>query len=138
MKRSITIIAFLISIKVFGGDSIPENNKVVLNYGLSKIGQTIGSGICFDLVDSALIQVNPHWKEEIRNGEHVVYGKKISSKKIKAGDIILLPNHVAIVYKIDDNGIYLIEQGAISGLNVVSKTGHPLEIKEDAVFYRPY
>jgi len=73
-------------------------------------GKKVGKGICFNLVDHALMLSSPNWKT--RSDKKFVYGKKIKVKNggdnLQTGDVILfksyinehgikVPSHVSIV-----------------------------------------
>jgi len=131
---------------------IPEKNQIVLDAVEEVIGTKVGKGICFNLVDYALKKVDENWDK--RSDSKHVYGKKIKSKKILPGDIILYKevryknghqtySHIAVVYFILDDGIFKIAEqntkGNIRKSIVVLNKENINEIVDGKVeFYRPY
>lgn len=123
MKKIILLL--LLPIMSLAQDT-KDNNDVIISYVNQNIGKHIGSGICFDLVDKAIMQVDKKWKDVKRKDHEYEYGKKVKSSDVKPGDIITLDDvrlpdgryvasHVAIIYKVIDleNRIFeLVEQNA--------------------------
>ncbi len=174
MKNLIKIIAFIVSLsavaqnsvrdmpgsrsnKVDSYEGIPEKNKKVLEAAKSRMGERVGKGICFNLVDYSLCQVDKKWDN--RSDSKHIYGKKIKKKDILPGDVVLFKgcrfkdgmiaiSHIAIVYFVGDEdkeNVKIIEQNAGARnlkeskvvVNDVDLSNDNL-IKGKMEFYRPY
>jgi len=90
MKTIITTI--LVILGYFGYSQTP--NQIVAQYAKSHEGQKVGNGVCMDLVDSALSQIDTAWLQgsiwsEINNNG-VNYGEEIFFIKRGVGDSELL------------------------------------------------
>lgn len=90
MKTIITTI--LVILGYFGYSQTP--NQIVANYVKSHEGMKVGNGVCMDLVDSALSQIDTAWLQgsvwsEINNNG-VKYGEEISFIKRGKGDTTML------------------------------------------------
>lgn len=163
MKIKLAISFCFIFLFSYGqADSLPQANKIVLDYVNANIGKKIRTGLCFDFVDAALHQVDPSWKSRKKRFHFSAfyYGKKISRKKLLPGDIIFYEwkyissrnrereSHVCIVYSIDkDRKIKVAEQNAektirksIVVIDEFDPTGS--DNKETKIYklqyYRPY
>jgi cell wall-associated NlpC family hydrolase len=140
---------------------LPEANQKVIDYVDSHIGKKVKTGICFDLVDQALKQVDKKWKE--RNRHRYIYGTKVDSANALPGDIIEFNNvvyengakiisHVAILYKMNaDGSLMLAEQNVGKQGDKTNKSGDFVNskvvietiaasprIKGTIRYYRPY
>jgi hypothetical protein len=106
--KKLALLLFLISNTCFS-----QSNKI-FNFIDAHVGYKVGSGICFDLVDSSYSQVNPLWKEKLNHGQYD-YGKKVKLSEIKSGDVVLVwnkgvshkltPKHLAVVYLVGEKVI---------------------------------
>jgi hypothetical protein len=108
MKTIITTI--LVILGYFGYSQTP--NQIVAQYAKSHEGQKVGNGVCMNLIDSALSQIDTNWLQgsiwsEINNngvnyGEEIFFIKRgsgtdemlgvkaeVNIEKLKEGDIIL-------------------------------------------------
>jgi CHAP domain-containing protein len=107
------LLLILLPFQIYG------QSDVILRYVDKHLGQKVGSGRCYDLVDEAYSKVNRHWKGFGVNN----YGILVDSSEVKPGDVVFLtemvrfdgkklPDHVAIVYKIEGGKIIVAEQTA--------------------------
>lgn len=129
---------------ILSAQDLPEGNKVVLEYAKSVMGKRVGHGVCFEFVDSALCRVDGGWKER-RAYKHWSFGRKVSLRRAKQGDIIRLANHVAIIYYIDvkKEKISTIEQNVgaknLSESRVkVTNWDFDYTKQKDLVIFRPH
>lgn len=119
------IFAIIFALPMIGtAQDLPEANKIVLEYAKSKIGQRVGKGICFNLVDSALCQVNMKWKNRKHKGDIHPYGKPIKREDVLPGDVMYIDggvpqrSHVLIVVGVSPSLIKGIDQGVAPGENL--------------------
>ena len=149
----LAFLALLLCVTYTFSQNIPDENKWVLKYVDQHLGSKVDKGICFNLVDEALMNVTIDWKN--RNAglfkNEYVYGKKIKKSKLLPGDIILYSwsynkhssriSHVCIVYKIEKGQIYVAEQntkGSLKKSIVEINLFEPGEYVYGMKFYRPY
>jgi hypothetical protein len=162
MKTRLIILFFFIGLFSYAQtDSLPEGNKIVLDYVNTKIGKKIKTGICFDFVAEALDNVDPNWRKRTKrfHKPQYIYGKYIKRNKLLPGDIVLYEwrdvsinskrrtSHVCIVYSIDKDGnIKVAEQNteatlkkSIVIIDSFDPTGTDNETKiYNLKYYRPY
>lgn len=118
-KKLKCIAILLLLLNPPAGAQSLKNNRDIWNTAHSYIGMKIGSGLCKDMVDSALIDNN--LAKQIKQG--VQYGCYILNQEdeIKPGDIVRFinaeigaytyPNHIAIVYEVKNNHrMYIVHQ----------------------------
>ncbi len=131
-------------------------NEIVLQAAKSKLGTKVWDGICFSLVDYALLCADPSWhKRPIKNKQYC-YGKIIKYKDIQPGDIVLydkcefkdglkVKSHISIVYEVfDKNTVFVIEQNTHRTLKQSMVEINYSDINEDDLikgrlnYFRPY
>jgi hypothetical protein len=94
-----------------------SNNEAILAFVDANIGKRVGNGVCCELAEKAIKQVDKKWRWQDKGK----YGKRIWLKKnAKPGDFIqfdkvtvdnsYMDRHVAILYKILTNGYLMAEQ----------------------------
>lgn len=77
-------------------DSVPELNKIVLDYAKSKLGKKVDRGECWDLAKAALDEAGASWDGMYK------YGRKLSKTEcLSPGDIIQFEN-VIVEFKDGD------------------------------------
>lgn len=130
MKTLITIS--LVILGYFGYSQTP--NQIVANFAKQNEGKTVGNGVCFDLINAALSQIDSNWIQgsvwsELKNeglsyGEEVNFIKRgtgsdsvlgiqaeVKFEKLMEGDIILFENRVEEGVKADSHiGIIVADE----------------------------
>lgn len=110
MRLLIILIVFMAT-KCLG----QTNNDIILSYVENSIGKRVGGGVCRELPAKAIKEINPLWNL------NQWYGKKIRLKRnARPGDFILFKDimvdgyyaecHIAVLYKILEDGTYIIAQ----------------------------
>ncbi len=126
-------------------------NEKIVNYVEKLIGKKIGRGECWDLAQYVLDHFNADWSRPFNFG--VPYNYKYN--KIQAGDIVQMydvvleynnrkeiygsPDHTAIVYKVNRNGLLtLAHQNVFGKRYVILSKFDPAKLKKGHLrFYRP-
>jgi signal peptidase I len=90
---------------------LPEANRRILEFCDANLGKKVGNGICGVLAAEAVKAsgLELRWSKRTH---YPVFGKEVNFKKVLPGDIIEYTNHVSIVYRVEGDYIYLIEQNA--------------------------
>ncbi|MCF8298413.1 MAG: hypothetical protein K9J13_12775 [Saprospiraceae bacterium] len=148
------IIALLISIPLYAQNTIPETNKIIVDYVETVIGKKVDRGECWDLAFQALSKARAKWDGAYN------YGKLLDPEKdiIYPGDIIQFKNvkvkykkgrvvytesmthHTAIVYKVIRKGEYLIAHQNTSEFKRkvgISELSLSNVVSGKLMFYRP-
>jgi co-chaperonin GroES (HSP10) len=152
MKRLFLIIAM--SITGLGLVVAQDLNEKVIEFVNANMGQKVGDGICSTLIVDAIENAKGEKLGRRRvklfsNTYTYDYGKKISYKKIKPGDIVLYKkiSHIGIVYEVGDNYIVTAEQNVLLPRQTTKKHSRVVlteyeyddkkVLKDYFVFYRP-
>lgn len=104
MKKTITILAILISISAY--------SQSLIDFVNDNIGKKVGTGYCDELVR----QYNPTWYHYNMNR---ILKHSEKPKKAKVGDLVTFNhvemysgfnaiNHIAVVYKVIGDGVFMI------------------------------
>ncbi len=110
----------LVSLPVYGGDTIPPLNRKIVDYVESVIGEQVDRGECWDLAYQALTRIDAKWDGQYR------YGREVNPRRrdIYPGDIIqfrdvtvryregntiyteTMGHHTAVVYRVIEPGVF--------------------------------
>ncbi len=111
--RNIVIIFLFVTARLFG----QSHQADILKFVDDNLGNKIGSGKCYELVQGAIRMYLPSYEMGYKEIDKKFYGKKIKLSKVQPGDILFLSggtkkkvDHVCIVYKVDGDDIWVAEQ----------------------------
>ncbi len=120
MKKLIAILV-LVASQVLGQTNDTVYLAKIQKFILDNEGKKVGTGLCFDLVDKALMQIDPTWKQRSMGKKSYIFGKKMNIKKgveVRVGDVFVLeervqdgkalPSHVGIIVYVDENNMPII------------------------------
>lgn len=129
-----------------GQDSLPLLNQKIVHYVELNKGKKVGRGECWDLAAQILNQENAKWDHQFVFGTKInpdnsslFPGDIIQYKGVKTSTGIKAPQHTAILYKINDDGSFIVaEQNAYGKRKVMfNKFDRKTIIKGQIFIYRP-
>lgn len=117
--KHLIILFLLFATSVVG----QTHNEEILKFVNDNLGKKIGKGVCFELVQAAVRTYSPDFKYGLNDQNKKHFGKPIKKDKIQPGDIMVMSggtkrtaSHVSIVYKLDGDKIYVVEQNTNGSL----------------------
>ena len=145
MKKTLIFAVLLFSLGTVFGQTIHQND--ILSFCDANMGKKIGKGLCYELVQGAFQQYSPVYDMGAIKSNRDRYGKKV--KTPMPGDVVLQEgngiNHVGIVYKIEGDSIFIVEQNTEGNLKKSKVEVNLLDYdqlkkfygKVEVSFYRP-
>ena len=107
----------LINLNVFG----QSHQEQIIDFVNKNKGCKIGTGLCYELVEAAIQTFNPSFDGTLSKKNR--YGTPVKLSNVMPGDIVFMSggskrsiNHVAIVYSVNGDDIYLAEQNTKGNL----------------------
>ena len=136
--------------RCYATDTLPEKNLQMLGMAKVYMGKKVGTGICGDFVEQCIKDVCPTITSVWGNKYRLNYGKRVRTKKIKPGDIVVYhwrlagkgaAWHTGIVYEIKNGAVMLFNQNVGCKLKnsrvVISPMTYGDEVLDHVRFYRP-
>lgn len=124
MKNLITIS--LVILGYFGYSQTP--NEIVANFAKANEGKKVGNGVCFDLINAALSQIDSNWIQgsvwsELKN-EGLSYGEEVNFIKRGTGSDSILGIKATVKFeKLMEGDIILFESRYEDGVKADSHIG---------------
>jgi len=116
MKKLIVLFA-LIATNVAG----QSHQSDILKFVDDNKGVKIGGGLCYELVQGAIQSFDPQY--DLRSTMDKGVGKKVKRSDVQPGDIVIMSggtkrvaNHIAIVYSVSGEDIFVAEQNTKGSL----------------------
>lgn len=140
MRYLIIAQFLLISLFSMGQDSLPNNNKLVIQFINDNYGEKVGSGICSDLMYKAWEYVDSinGFRDSIMDdikASEIIPGDIIEFDSVLCADGHFINKHMGIVYRVSPNGLLSIAEqnvGSMEGGSTIIYRGEPAPLVKDS------
>ena len=90
------------------------HQKEIISFVEKNVGKKVGTGYCYELVQSAFRQYAPTYDMGAIKKDSDRYGSSVKKKDVQAGDICLQKgptiDHLSIVYRVAGDSVFVAEQ----------------------------